>query len=94
MEELPVGAVVQVETGHSTYFVENRGEGQALISGHPTYCPSPVLVDFHGSVGSPNILKIWAIEPGLKMEFHHPQFGVIRTSRVRSAREIKTGTPS
>ncbi|MBZ5611167.1 MAG: hypothetical protein LAP38_23135 [Acidobacteriia bacterium] len=94
MDELPVGTMVEVKTGHSTYLVENRGEGKALISGHPTYCPTPVLVDLHGSVGGANMLKIWAIEPGLKMEFNHPKFGVIRTSRVHSVRELKPGLPS
>jgi len=90
VDELPVGAVLEVATGHSTYRVENRGEGKVLISGHPTYCPEPVLVDLHGSVGGASLLKIWFIEPGSKMEFQHPTFGVVRTSRVRSVREIKS----
>lgn len=89
VDELPVGAVLEVATGHSTYLVENRGEGKVLISGHPTYCPEPVLVDLHGSVGGVSLLKIWFIEPGSKMEFQHPTFGVVRTSRVRSVRELK-----
>jgi hypothetical protein len=89
VDEMPVGAVLEVETGHSTYRVENRGEGKVLISGHPTYCPEPVVVDLHGSVGGGALLKIWFIEPGSKMEFQHPTFGVVRTSRVRSVREIK-----
>jgi hypothetical protein len=94
MDELPRGAVVEVVTGHTTSRVENRGDGKALISGHPTYCPTPVLVDLHGSVGSPAMLKIWFIGPGLKMEFSHPKFGVIRTSRVRSVCELKSEVPS
>jgi len=93
LDELPVGAVVEVETGHSTYRLENRGEGKALISGHPTYCPEPVLVDFHGAVG-PSTLKMWLIEPDLKMEFRHPDFGVVRTSKVRKIRQVKVGAPS
>ncbi len=68
--------------------------GKALISGHPTYCPTPVLVDLHGSVGGPAMLKIWFVGPGFKMEFQHPEFGVIRTSRVRSVRELKSEVPS
>ncbi len=93
-DELPIGAAVEVVTGHTTYHVENRGNGKALISGHPTYCPTPVLVDLHGSVGGPTMLKIWFIGPNLKMEFSHPEFGVIRTSRVRSVRELKSEVPS
>ena len=93
LDELPIGAVVDVETGHNTYRLENRGEGKALISGHPMYCPEPVLVDFHGSAG-PSTLKMWLIEPGLKMEFQHPTFGIVRTSRIRSVRQMTTSTPS
>ena len=93
LDELPVGAVLEVETGHSTYRIENRGEGKALISGHPDYCPEPVLVDFHGAVG-PSSLKMWLIEPELKMEFRHPDFGVVRTSRVRRIRQLKVAAPS
>src|SRR5580698_11288034 len=50
LDELPVGAVLDVETDHHSYRVENRGKGRALISGHPEYCPEPVLVELHGSV--------------------------------------------
>ena len=89
IDDLPVGALVEVVTGHTTYHVENRGNGKALISGHPTYCPEPVLVDLHGSVGGPGMLRIWFIGPGLKMEFNHPKFGVIRTYMVRAVQELK-----
>jgi len=89
VDELPIGAAIEVATGHTTYRIENRGEGKVLISGHPTYCPEPVLVDLHGAVGGTALLKMWSIEPGLKMEFDHPIFGVIRTSRVRSVRPIE-----
>jgi len=94
VDELPVGALLEVETGHSTYRLENRGDGKVLISGHPTYCPEPTLVDLHGSVGGAALLKMWLIEPGLKMEFQHPTFGVVRTSRVRAVRRIKANSPS
>lgn len=94
MDELPIGAKLEIETGHTTYLVENRGDGKILISGHPEYCPEPVEVEFQGSIGGPAILKMWRIEPGMKMAFEHPQFGMVRTSRVRSVRELKTGVPS
>lgn len=87
--------MVEVETGHTTYHLENRGDGKVLISGHPEYCPEPVLVDFQGSVGGGALLKMWRIEPGLKMAFEHPKFGVVRTSRVRSIRQLApSGAPS
>lgn len=85
---LPVGATLEIETGHTTYRLENRDKGKVLISGHATYCPEPVEVDFQGSVGGPALLKLSRIEPGLKMVFDHPEFGIIRTSKVRSVRQL------
>ncbi len=94
IDDVPVGAVLEIETGHTKYLLENRGEGKVLISGHPDYCPEPVLVVFLGSVGGPAMLSMGRIEPGLKMAFEHPGFGAVRTSRVRSVREVKQGVPS
>ena len=93
VDELPLGAVLEIETGHTKYVLENCGGGKVLISGHPTYCPEPVLVDFHGSLGGPSLLKIWSLEPGLKMVFKHPELGVVRTSRVRSIRQLPAAVP-
>jgi len=94
LEELPVGARLEVETGHTRYVVENRGNGKVIISGHATFCPEPMLVEFHGSLGGQTLLKPGYIEPGLKMAFQHPELGVVRTSRVRSVRLAKTSIPS
>ena len=89
VDHLPVGTILEIETGHTTYKIENRGKGKVLISGHATYCPQPVEVEFQGSAGGPALLKLWRIEPGLKMVFDHPEFGVIRTSVVRSVRQLE-----
>ena len=79
IDELPVGAMLEVETGHTTYLLENRRDGKVLISGHPEYCPEPIEVEFQGSIGGTALLKIWRIEPGMKMAFRHPKFGMVRT---------------
>ncbi len=94
IDALPIGARLEVETGHTCYLLENRGQGQMLISGHRMYCPEPVLVDFQGSVGGSALLKMWHIEPGLKMAFRHPELGEVRTSRVRSIRRLKPASSS
>lgn len=49
LDRLPEGAVLRVETQNRAYTLVNRGNGQALISGHPTFCPEPVLVHIEGS---------------------------------------------
>jgi hypothetical protein len=84
LDDLPLGAVLEIETSHNKYLLENRGEGQVVLSGHPEFCPEPVLVRFHGSVGGAALVKAGRIEPGLKMAFEHPKFGTLRTSGVRS----------
>jgi hypothetical protein len=88
LDELPVGAVVNVETANTLYRIENRGEGEALISGHPEICPEPVLVNFHGSTWGRAMLKLRFIGREMSMEFRHPEKGIVRTSRVREIKEV------
>ena len=83
LDDLAVGDVVEVVTGHHTYRLENRGGGAVLISGHPVYCPEPVLMWLHGSVGDSHEIKMWFIEPGMRLELRHPTLGLVQTSRVR-----------
>jgi len=93
LDDLELGAVVEVQTGHTTYRMENCGDGKVLISGHPQYCPTPVLVDFHGSTGGHSILKFRFIGRGLHLEFRHPTLGVVRTSRIKALRELNPLPP-
>jgi hypothetical protein len=92
LNDLEVGAVLEVETGGHTYRIENRGEGKVLISGHPEYCPEPVLADLHGSTWGTGLIKMRFIGRGMRMEFEHPTSGLIWTSRVKAIREV-SGTP-
>jgi len=87
MDELPVGAVLDVQTANTLYRVENRGDGEVLISGHPEICPMPVLVVFYGSTWGTPMLKLRFIGRDMKMEFFHPEKGIVRTSRVRDIHE-------
>jgi hypothetical protein len=87
LDELPVGAVLDVETANNSYRIENRGDGEVLISGHPEICPTPVLVNFHGSTWGTPMLKVRFIGRDMRMEFHHPEWGIVRTSRVRDIQE-------
>jgi hypothetical protein len=87
LDELPLGAVLDVETSNNLYRIENRGDGEVLISGHPEICPTPVLVNFHGSTWGTPMLKVRFIGRDMRMEFHHPEWGIVRTSRVRDIQE-------
>jgi hypothetical protein len=87
LDELPVGAVLDVQTANTLYRVENRGDGEVLISGHAEICPTPVQVVFYGSTWGTPMLKLRFIGREMRMEFFHPERGIVRTSRVREIRE-------
>ena len=87
LDELPLGAVLDVQTVNNLYRIENRGDGEVLISGHPEICPTPVLVNFHGSTWGTPMLKVRFIGREMRMEFRHPERGIVRTSPVQEIHE-------
>ena len=91
LEGLPVGAVLEIETGHTTYRLENMGNGNAMLSGHPKYCPEPIPVQIHGSLSSAGELKWHFLGIGLRMVFLPVEHGVIRTSPIKSVRAVTPG---
>lgn len=88
VNELPAGALLDVETQYHTYRVEYQGDGEMTISGHPRFCPAPVRVYLAGSTWGTPMIKVRFIGRGMKMEFVHPTLGVIQTSKVRDVRTI------
>jgi hypothetical protein len=89
LEDLRVGAVIEVETAHHTYRIENRGDGKVLMVGHPTYCPKPLLVELYGSTAGAGMIKMGFLGPGMRMQFKHPSRGVIATSPVLAIRQLR-----
>jgi hypothetical protein len=87
LDSLPIGTVLDVQTANNIYRIENRGDGEVLISGHPEICPDPVLVSFYGSTWGTPMLKVRFIGREMHMEFFHPEKGIVRTSRVREIQE-------
>jgi len=88
VNELPPGALLEVETQYHVYHVEYQGDGEMTISGHPEFCPDPVRVHLAGSTWGTPMIKVRFIGRGMKMEFIHPELGIIQTSRVRDVREL------
>jgi hypothetical protein len=88
LDDLPVGARLELQTRHHRYIIENRGNHEVLISGHPQYCPEPVLVHLYGSNWGKSLIKLHYIGRGMRLEFRHPQLGVIRTSPIQEVREL------
>src|SRR5712692_593044 len=89
LDELPHGAILDVETQNRHYYIVNHGSGQALISGHPKFCPQPVLVKIHGSNWGGSMLKVRFIGRGMHLEFRHPEYRTIMTSRIVEIRALE-----
>src|SRR3954449_8743754 len=49
LRDLLPGTVLEVRTQNRAYTILYKGFDQALISGHPVFCPQPVAVTIHGS---------------------------------------------
>jgi hypothetical protein len=91
LDDLVEGEVLEVETQHHEYTIVNCGGGQALICGHPKYCPDPVAVRIDGSTWGGSMLKIRYIGRGMRLEFRHPVYNTIFTSYIVEVRVADHG---
>jgi len=82
LDNLSAGAVLKVETQNHWYTIVIRGPGEELISGHPKFCPDPLPVRIAGSTWGGSMLKLRFIGRGMRLEFCHPIYPRIVTSRV------------
>jgi hypothetical protein len=87
LRDIPPGTVLEVRTQNRAYTIQYQGAGQALISGHPVFCPEPVLVNIHGSTWGGSMLKERYIGRGMCLEFAHPTYQPITTSVIVEVRE-------
>ena len=88
LHDLPPGTLLEVQTQNRYYRILYQGWDQALISGHPVFCPEPVPVTIHGSTWGGSMLKSRYIGRGMRLEFGHPDFEPIRTSVILDVREV------
>lgn len=84
------GTVLEVRTQNREYTIQYQGSGQALISGHPIFCPEPVLVNIHGSTWGGSMLKERFIGRGMCLEFAPPTTAPITTSVIVDVRESRS----
>lgn len=88
LSALPPSTVLMIETQHHRYTAVLLGGSDALISGHPEFCPKPVLVAIAGSTWGGTMLKQRYIGRGMHLEFCHPDYRTpIITSRIQEIRE-------
>lgn len=88
LDDLSEGAVLEVKTQNHWYTIALRARGQELISGHPQYCPDPVPVRIEGSTWGGSMLKLRYIGRGMRLEFRHPVYQTIVTSRIVDIRAL------
>ena len=94
LDAVAPGSILELQTGHNLYRLENLGDGKALISGHPTYCPQPVVAEIQGSIGTTGFLQWHFIEKGNGLVFLLGEHGPVRTSRITEIRTSKPGPHS
>jgi hypothetical protein len=86
--DLPRESTLEVETQNRSYTIVLFESGTALISGHPQYCPEPVLVKIEGSNWGGSMLKPSYVGRGMHLEFRHPEYEQpIITSRILEIRQ-------
>jgi hypothetical protein len=88
LRDLPCGAELEVRTQNHSYKLVKQSADRALISGHPEFCPLPVLVEVDGSNWGGSMLKQGFIGRGMRLEFRHPTFLTITTSRIFEIRQL------
>ena len=82
LREVPAETVLEVRTRNRSYTIVTKGQGLALISGHPEYCPEPVLVRIKGSTWGGAMLKENYIGRGMRLEFQRDAERPILTSPI------------
>ena len=88
LRDLPQESTLEIETQNRSYTIVHCGAGEALISGHPEYCPVPVLVKIEGSNWGGSMLKPSFVGRGMHLEFRHPGYErPIVTSRILEIRQ-------
>jgi hypothetical protein len=83
LNELPDQSTIEVVTQNRGYTLVVSRDGHAMISGHPEFCPEPVLVRISGSNWGGSMLKAAFLGRGMHLEYRHPKFrGPIVTSAI------------
>jgi len=82
LHDLSPGSSLSIETRNRVYELVILGDGAAMISGHPEFCLAPTKVQIHGSTWGGSLLKMKYVGRGMHLEFEHPQYRRIITSKI------------
>ena len=88
LNDLPPSTVLHIQTMHHCYTAVLLGGSEALLSGHPEFCPEPVQVAISGSTWGGSMLKLQYVGRGMHLEFRHPLYPTpIITSAIQEIRD-------
>jgi hypothetical protein len=88
LDDLPPSTVLEIQTMHHCYTAVLLGGSEALLSGHPEFCPKPVQVAIAGSTWGGSMLKLQYVGRGMHLEFRHPEYSTpIITSPIQEIRD-------
>jgi hypothetical protein len=86
LRDLSPGSLLSIQTENRAYRMVALGDGAVLISGHPEFCPDPIEVRVNGSTWGGSMLKMKFVGRGMRLEFEHPVYRTILTSRILDVR--------
>ena len=93
--DLPPSTVLQIQTMNHCYTAVLLGGSEAMLSGHPEFCPQPVQVAIAGSTWGGSMLKLQYVGRGMHLEFRHPQYPTpIITSAIQEIRDAHSASYS
>src|SRR6202166_42408 len=70
--DLPPATVLQIQTLNHCYTAVLLGGSEALLSGHPEFCPEPVHVAISGSTWGGSMLKLQYGAGDVHLDFRPP----------------------
>ena len=88
LKEVAPRTVLFIRTQNRVYKMVVLDDRHTLLSGHPEYCAEPTPVSIGGSTWGGSMIWNGFIGRGMFLEFHHPEFGLIRTTRIE---DVYTG---
>lgn len=89
LRNLPCGSLLTIETQDWTCTMIYCDDREALVCGHPLFCPELVKVHVSGSTWGGSMIKESFIGRGMHLELLHPRYGRIVTSLILDIRESK-----
>jgi len=88
LHDLPPSTVLEIQTLTTAIPPYFSAANDAMISGHPEFCPSPVQVAIAGSTWGGSMLKLQYVGRGMHLEFRHPEYAMpIVTSPIQEIRD-------